>query len=66
MDGRRTSSLGFTANSGLLECLLLLLDRRTLFNGLAMSTSASEEHTGDAVPNGRSDGDGTRRGGHLG
>ena len=64
---RRTSGLDFTAHSRLLEgLLLLLLNRRALFNGLALSTSPSEEHMGDTVPDGRSDGDGPCRGGHLG
>lgn len=63
----RTFGLGFTADSGLLEgLLLLLLNRRALFNGLTASASASEEHVGDTVSDGRSDGDGTCRGGHLG
>ena len=61
----RTFGLSFAAESGLLEGLLLLLNRRTLFNGLTLSTSASEKHVGNTVSDGRSDGDGTRRGGHL-
>ena len=63
---RRTFSLSFTANSGLLEGLLLLLNGRTLFDGLAVFASPSKEHGGETVANGRTNGDGTRSGGHLG
>jgi len=63
---KRTFSLDFTANSRLLEGLLLLLNGRTLFDGLAVSAPASKEHGGETVSNGRTDGDGTRGGGHLG
>lgn len=49
---RRTFSLGFTANSRLLEGLLLLLNGRTLFNGLAVSAPASKEHRGETVSDG--------------
>ena len=42
----RTFGLHFTADSGLLESLLLLLNRRCLFNGLVMPAPASEEHGG--------------------
>jgi len=45
-------SLSFTTDSGLLESLLLLLDGRALFNWLAVTPSASEEHVGDAVSDG--------------
>ena len=65
-DVGRTFGLGLTAESGLLEGLLLLLNGWTLFGWLAVSTSTSEKHVGDAVSDGRSDGDGTCRGGHLG
>lgn len=66
-DVGRTFGLGLTADSGLLEgLLLLLLNGRTLFGWLAGSTSASEKHVRDTVSDGRSDGDGTCRSGHLG
>jgi len=58
--------LGFTTHSRLLEGLLLLLNGRTLLNRLALPAPASEEHVGETVSDGRSDGDGTRCGGHLG
>ena len=63
---RRTFSLGFTTNSRLLERLLLLLNGRTLFDGLAVSAPASKEHRGETVSDGRTDGDGARGSGHLG
>ena len=63
---KRTFSLGFTANSGLLEGLLLLLNGRTLFDGLAVSAPTSKEHRGETVSNSRTHGDRTCSGGHLG
>jgi hypothetical protein len=65
-DRERTFGLDITADSGLLEGLLLLLNGRALFNGLTVSASASEEHGGETMSDGRADGDRTRSGGHLG
>lgn len=65
-NGEGTFGLSFTADSGLLEGLLLLLNGRSLFDRLALSTTASEKHMGDAVSDGRTDGNGTRRSSHLG
>jgi len=64
---RKVFRLGLTADSRLLErLLLLLLNGRTLLDGLAVSTSTSEKHMGETMSDGRSDGDGPSRGGHLG
>lgn len=59
--------MGLTTDSRLLEgLLLLLLNGGTLFNRLTVSASASKKHVGETVSDGRSDGDGTCRGSHLG
>ena len=65
-DRVRTFGLDFTAHSRLLEGLLLLLNRRALFNGLTIPASTSEEHGGETVSDGRTDGNGACGGGHLG
>jgi len=64
---RKVFGLGLTADSRLLEALLLLLllNGGGLFDRLAASPSP-EKHMGEAVSDGRPDGDGTGRGRHLG